>query len=154
MSKIRYGLSVYWPIRYKNDDPHPSAVQGIKVVFHRVLRILCGTVQKDRISVEKMLAKLGWLSINQIAAEARLTEVWKALNLNNSLTGMFERVQGTTRAANQNRIKLGLNSKIRESSFLYPSAKLWNMAPRSVVEATNETSAKRAIRDFVKKLPQ
>ena len=67
---------------------------------------------------------------------------------------MFERVQGSTRAASQNLIKMGPNSKIRESSFLYPSAKLWNMAPISVVEATNELNARRAIRDFAKKLPQ
>ena len=153
MSKIRYGLSVYWPIRFKIDDPHPSAVSGIKVVFNRVLRILCGVVLEDRISVEKMLIKLGWLSINQLAAEVRLIEVWKALNLNNSLTEMFEKVKGSTRAASQNRIKVGTNSKIRESSFLRPSVKLWNMAPLSVVEAPNEANARKAIRDFVKKLP-
>ena len=153
MSKLRYGLSVYWPIRFKNDDPHPSAVQGIKVVFNRLLRILCGTVMEDKVSVAKMLRRLDWLSINQVAAEVRLLEVWKALNLNNSLTEMFEKVQGTTRAANHNRIKVGSNNKIRESSFLYPSVKLWNMAPLSVVEAPNESNARKAIRDFVKRLP-
>ena len=101
-----------------------------------------------------MLDKLGWLSINQMAAEARLIEVWKALNLNNSLTGLFEKVQGPTRAANQNRIKLGANSKIKENSFLYPSVTLWNMAPTSVVEAKKESIAKKSIRKFVTKLLQ
>ena len=100
-----------------------------------------------------MLQKLDWLSINQLAAEVRLIEVWKALNENNSLTEMFERVEGSTRAASQNRIKVGKNSKIRESSFLRPSVKLWNMAPLSVVEAPIEANARKAIKDFVKTLP-
>ena len=153
MSKLRYGLAIFWPVRYEDSDPHPTAVHGIKVVFNRMLRILCGTIKEDRMSVEKMLKKLGWLSINQMAAEVRLIEVWKALNLDTSLSKLFEKVQGTTRAASQNRIKQGTYSKLRESSFLYPSCKLWNRAPMSVVEAKSESDARKQIRSFVKGLP-
>ena len=154
MSKLRYGLAVFWPVRTKIDDPHSPAVKGIKVVFNRMLRILCGTVKQDRVSVKRMLEQLGWLSINQVAAEIRLTEVRKALNLNNGLTDLFEKVQGSTRAATQNRIQLkGQRSKLKENSFLYPSVKLWNMAPLTVVMAKTESNARRAIREFVKSLP-
>ena len=104
-------------------------------------------------SVEKMLKKLGWLSINQMAAEVRLIEVWKALNLGTSLTGMFEKVVGPTRAASENRVKLPKNSKLRESSFLLPACKLWNRSPKSLVEAKSETIARKEIRLFVKSLP-
>ena len=100
-----------------------------------------------------MLQKLGWLSINQLAAEVRLIEVWKALHPGSSLTGLFEKVQGTTRAASQNRIKLEKYCKLRESSFLYPSSKLWNRAPLNIVEAKTESQARKAIRTFVKSLP-
>ena len=153
MSKLRYGLAIFWPVRMENSDPHPTAIHGIKVIFNRVLRILCGTVQEDKMSVEKMLNKLGWLSINQLAAEVRLIEVWKALHPGSSLTGLFEKVQGTTRAASQNRIKLEKYCKLRESSFLYPSSKLWNRAPLNIVEAKTESQARKAIRTFVKSLP-
>ena len=153
MSKLRYGLALFWPVRIENSDPHPTAIHGIKVIFNRMLRILCGTVQENRMSVKKMLQKLDWLSINQMAAEVRLIETWKALNLDSSLAGMFEKVQGRTRAANQNRVKLEKNCKLRENSFLYPACKLWNRAPLSVVEAKSESHARKAIRAFVKSLP-
>ena len=153
MSKLRYGLAIFWPVRLEDEDPHPAAIQGIKVVFNRVLRLLCGTVQENRMSVEKMLKKLGWLSINQMAAEVRLIEVWKALNLNTSLSGMFKKVVGPTRAASENRIKLAGNSKLRENSFLNPACKLWNRSPRGLVEAKSEGIARKEIRLFVKSLP-
>ena len=88
-----------------------------------------------------------------MAAEVRLIEVWKAQHIGTSLTGMFDRVQGNTRQASQNRLKLGTNSKLRESSFLHPSAKLWNLAPIAVVEAQTERQARKEIREFVKGLP-
>ena len=37
MSKMRYGLAIFWPVRYHTDDPNPTAIQGIKVVFNRML---------------------------------------------------------------------------------------------------------------------
>ena len=76
-----------------------------------------------------------------------------ALNLGTSLTGMFEKVVGPTRAASENRVKLPKNSKLRESIFLLPACKLWNRSPKSLVEAKSETIARKEIRLFVKSLP-
>ena len=140
-------------MRYHTDDPNPTAIQGIKVIFNRMLRLLCGAIKEDRISIKKMLERLGWLSLNQMAAEVRLIEVWKALNVGTSLSEMFDRVQGNTRQASQNRVKLGTNSTLRESSFLHPRAKLWNLAPSTVVQAKTEGQARKEIREFVKRLP-
>ena len=110
--------------------------------------------QKRTVSVKSMLDRLGWLSINQLAAEIRLIEVWKGLNLNNGLSDLFEKVEGSTRAASENRIQVGgLNSKLKDNSFHYPSVKLWNMAPVAVVMSKTEGSARKAIRQFVKTLP-
>ena len=154
MSKLRYGLAIYWPIKFHEQDPNPSAVESLKVVFNDMLRLLCGTRRQDRVSIATMLEKLNWLSLNQLAAEVRLVEVWKALNNKNSLSGLFERVGGSTRASGNNSVKVATNSKIKECSFLYPSARLWNMAPKSVVNAATESQARKAIRTFVKTLPK
>ena len=154
MSKLRYGLAIFWPVRITDEDPHTTAVQAIKVVFNRMLRILCGTAKQDKVSVKSMLDRLGWLSINQLAAEIRLIEVWKGLNLNNGLSDLFEKVEGSTRAASENRIQVkGLNSKLKDNSFHYPSVKLWNMAPVTDSDVKKEVSARKAIRQFVKTLP-
>ena len=60
---------------------------------------------------ERPSEKLGWLSINQLACEVRLIEVWKALNLeNHCLNSMFEKAtsnQGITRSTGLNKLKVG-----------------------------------------------
>ena len=150
MSKLRYGLAVFWPVRLHQQDPNPSVVEPLKVVFNDMLRLLCGNRREDKVSIATMLQQLQWLSLNQLAAEVRLLEVWKALNNKSSLSGLFENEESSSRAC-KNKIS---SSKIRESSFLYPSAKLWSMAPHAVVSAPTESMARKAIRSFVKTLPQ
>ena len=109
-------------------------------------------------SIKSMLDKIGWLSINQLASEVRLIEVWKSLNQENySLKSLFEKVnnnQPNTRASIKIRLKSGFKSRLRENSFHYPSVKLWNSAPSTIFNAQTESEARKAIRAFVKNLPQ
>ena len=81
-------------------------------------------------------------------------ETWKALNVEDyCLKNIFERVQNIreTRSSNQIRLKTFFKTKIRETSFQFPSVELWNNAPIEVTEAKSESQAKAAIRNFVKK---
>ena len=108
-------------------------------------------------SIKAMLDKMGWLSINQLASEVRLIEVWKSLNLENySLKMLFEKINNNhhnTRASTKIRLKSGLKSRLRDNSFHYPSVKLWNSAPSTVCNAQTESQARAAIRAFVISLP-
>ena len=88
-----------------------------------------------------------------LAAEVRLIEFWKALNLGNSLTTILKKVQATSRQASQKQIKSITSSTQSETSFLQPSMKLWYHAPKLVAEALTENTVRTAIRDYVKKLP-
>ena len=102
-----------------------------------------------------MLEKLGWLSINQLACEVRLIEVWKALNQDDyCLKDIFERVQTkhiSTRSTNQIRLRTNFRSRLGENSFQFPSVKLWNAAPTEVTGASSESKARAEIRKHVKK---
>ena len=99
-----------------------------------------------------MLEELGWLSLNQMCCEVRLIEVWKSLNLDNyCLKNLFEKVN--SRNHNRIRLKSEFKSRLRESSFHYPSVQIWNTAPQSITNANSESQARKAIRDFVKTLP-
>ena len=100
-----------------------------------------------------MLEKLGWLSINQLACEVRLMEVWKALNKeDNCLSGLFEKVESKPglRSSNRIRLKTNLRSRLRENSFQFPSVELWNAAPAQITEAKCESKARTEIRRYVK----
>ena len=103
-----------------------------------------------------MLDHVGWLSLNQMSCEIRLIEVWKSLNIDNyCLSELFEKVKSNraTRTQNKIRLKTGFSSRLRDSSFQYPSVQIWNAAPSSVTNATSESQARKAIREFVKTLP-
>ena len=82
-SVLRYELAIFCPIRILENDPHPTCIDGIKVIYHDVLRLLCNSKRKNHTSIESMLEQLGWLSLNQLASEIRLLEVWKGLNQDN-----------------------------------------------------------------------
>ena len=155
MSSLRYGLSIFCPVKIKPTDPTPTCINGIKIVFNDMLRLLCGSRRMNKLSVKKMLDSLGWLSINQLSAEIRLTEVWKSINTEYCLSDMFQLAKSNTRAVKKSRVitpKVIL-SRLRQNSFLYPSCKLWNCAPVQVTQAKSLAEAKREIRAFVKTLP-
>ena len=103
-----------------------------------------------------MLEKLNWLSVNQLAAEIRLMEVWKSLNLEDYCSkSLFQEVERerTTSSTGSRKLKMNFKTKIRESSFYYQSLRVWNSAPEDVTNPSNESQAKSAIRRFVLSLP-
>ena len=155
MSSLRYGLSIFCPVKIKPTDPTPTCINGIKIVFNDMLRLLCGSRRMNKLSVKKMLDSLGWLSINQLSAEIRLTEVWKSINTEYCLSDMFQLTKSNTRAVKKSRVTTPkvILSRLRQNSFLYPSCKLWNCAPVQVTQAKSLAEAKREIRAFVKTLP-
>ena len=151
-SILRYAICLYCPIRIKESDPAHSSINAIRVVYNDLLRLLCKSKRKERKPIKEMLEELGWLSLNQMCCEVRLIEVWKSLNLDNyCLKNLFEKVN--SRNHNRIRLKSEFKSRLRESSFHYPSVQIWNTAPQSITNANSESQARKAIRDFVKTLP-
>ena len=63
--------------------------------------------------------RLGWLSINQMAAQARLIETWRALDTE-SVSHLFKKFESSTRASAHNRLKSTPQNQIKESGFLFP----------------------------------
>ena len=156
-SILRYELAIFCPIRILENDPQPTCIDGIKVLYHDVMRLLCNSKRKNHTSIETMLERLGWLSLNQLSCEIRLIEVWKAVNNEeHCLHKIFKKAitnEGITRSAGTNKLKNNFKSKIRENSFSYPSIKIWNSAPIEVTTATSESKARTEIKKYVKTLP-
>ena len=129
-------------------------MNGVRVLFRNLLRLLCNSKRSQHTSIKSMLEKLGWLSLNQLACEVRLIETWKALYQEGyCLSEAFERSENTainTRSSNKIKLKASFKTRIRESSFQLPSVQLWNAAPKDITEAQTEAQARSAIRKFVK----
>ena len=157
VSILRYGLGIYCPVRINDTDPEPTCINSLKVIYNDIMRLLCNTRRNKHTSIKSMLKQLGWLSLNQMSAEVRLIEVWKALNIEDyCLKDIFQKAdsgQTNVRSSARNRIKSSFKSKLRENSFHYPSARLWNSAPTEVTKAITESAARNAIRKYVLTLP-
>ena len=154
VSILRYALGLFW--RITPNDPNPASLRGIRVIYNDLLRLLCNSRRENRKPTKEMLDHVGWLSLNQMSCEIRLIEVWKSLNIDNyCLKELFVKIRPnkSTRSQNKIRLKAGFSSRLRESSFQYPSVQVWNAAPSSVTNATSESQARKAIREFVKTLP-
>ena len=114
---------------------------------------------KDRIETKVMLEKLNLPSVNQLAIEVKLTEVWKILNIpkypitldrNNTDGGMNNRM---LRPGSMRPLKDNARTKIGENSFCTSAARLWNDAPERIKEAKTIFTAKKMIKEFCKTMP-
>ena len=73
MSKLRYGLQLCTEVRIKEADPSHKNMESAQVAQNKMLRLLDNTTLKDRISTKDLLEKHGLLSVNQLAANIKLT---------------------------------------------------------------------------------
>ena len=124
---------------------------------NKLLRCLNGSLIKDRISVKTLLEKQNMLSINQLAAQVKLTEMWKAVNTENYPIQMAAQSVSeagmATRADHQGRLIEVGHSKITTQSFVGDASRVWNKAPLKIKEAKTIGSAKNAIKAYCKTIP-
>ena len=106
-----------------------------------------------------MLDKFDLLSVNQLAAQIKLQEVWKSINVegyaiqletyncNLSDSGHELRQKHNRTFNDTSRLQ------IAENSFHIDAAKLWNSAPFAITQAKSLSIAKKAIKMHVKTFP-
>ena len=133
ISKIRYGLQLMGEIRWSNEESESVALGTIQKSQNKLLRFLNGTSLKDKVSNKSMLEKHNMLSINQLNAQIKLTEIWKAVKDENHpfkiqipLTNPEERV---SRGQAAGYIKTKALSNVTKKTFINDSIKAWNCAP-------------------------
>ena len=99
------------------------------------------------------------LSVNQLAAQIKLQEVWKSVHIDKygiKLEPYNPTVQSTGHSLRPKMNRIFNDSTrlvLAEHSFAIDAAKLWNNAPIGITIAPNITQAKRAIMSYVLTLP-
>ena len=81
LSKVRYGLPLFADIRLSDIHGTNGLMKEIQVEINRGLRIVLGVRLADKISIADLSAKVGVPSINQLAAEVTLMEIWKTFQM-------------------------------------------------------------------------
>jgi hypothetical protein len=79
-SKLRYGLQLCTEVRLAEEQPKSQYMRMAQRSQNKMLRILDGALVSDRKSKKTLLDNQKMLSVNQTAAQIKLTEMWKASN--------------------------------------------------------------------------
>ena len=159
MSKLRYGLQLCLKVRITESDTRTSAHKSLQKTQNRMLRALNRSRIKDRVSAKSMLEKYDLLSVNQLAATIKLTEVWKINNQEGHPLRLEPYKPHSTTVHHDLRNKPnrvfndGCRLKNSGSSFHIDAARVWNAAPNSIKSAMSLNVAKSQIKIFCKSLP-
>ena len=118
-----------------------------------MLRTLENVRVKDCVSIKSMLERNNMLSINQMHAQIKITEMWKATNFKNYPLDI-----GKLQPTDDGRITRGITEgKLIEpvtlNTFVGNATRLWNKVPNSIKSSKSISIAKREIKKYCGQLP-
>ena len=156
-SKLRYGLQLFSEVRTTEDQPRNKIMAQIQKSQNKLMRILGRVKTSDRKSTAHLLYELDILSVNQIAAQIKLTEMWKVVNeplypLKVQMKEINENCTTTRSVIRKDIIEVGKTNKTLKS-FVGSAGRIWNKAPIDIKCAKNISTAKKAIKTYCKNLP-
>ena len=104
-----------------------------------------------------MLVKFNMLSVNQLNAQIKLNDMWKANNVENYPIKIEKHSavnnSATTRATTSGKLIEKGFSNLTKSALINDATHLWNIAPALLKNSVSTYSAKKLIKDFVRQLP-
>ena len=144
---------MYGDVRIEEEDPTSGRMRKLQLALKRITRFLTGISLQDRIKTEELLQRAKLPQVNQMAAEQKLGETFRAGKTeipgvtNNIILVSSKEHTMTTRGQIEGNIMLMTGEAYRRDSFLYKAVRLWNALPnwRVIIKSLNPC--------FVKKLP-
>ena len=155
VSKLRYGLQLCTKVIINDEEKRTASLKALQLTQNRMLRAINGSKVRDRVSVKSMLAKFDLLSVNQLAAQIKLTEVWKAKNVENYALSLdpYKRPHPEQDVNPEKLLRPRTNRvyndssryQISKQSFNIDAARLWNTAPIEITSVISLNIAKRQL---------
>ena len=144
-------------IRWLDSDSTPKLLKDLQLSQNKMLRLLNGSRISDRISTASILTKFNMLSVNQINAQIKLSEMWKAVNDNDHPFNISKRESGSDlrsmRSITNEVLSVLSFSELSKQTFINDGIKAWNNAPLNIKSCKTYASAKLQIKKFVKNIP-
>ena len=111
----------------------------------------------DKINTQTLLTNVNMLSVNQLNAQIKINDVWKAVH-DSSHPLKIEKIHHAstsflTRAEAKGDLKEFGKTVIVQSTFLSDACHIWNKCPKDIKECDTLWKAKKAIRKYVASLP-
>jgi len=131
----------------------------VQVQLNKGMRTVLGTTMADRVPVRELVMEVGVPTVNQLAAETTLMEVWRHVN-NGLPAGQYlvpvdEYIEEsrTTRRTGRGFMATMLRDDSGAARFFLQSSRLWNDAPQELRDENVEGKAKKIIREYSRTLP-
>ena len=157
LSKVRYALPLFADIRLNDADASSSLMKDIQIEINKGLRIVVGVRLSDRMSIAELLSQVRVPSVNQLAAEVTLTEIWKSLKQDTPVSTHFTWLDDystkITRNMGKNLLLAPTPGGSNAGKFVRNAATLWNTATQEIRNTQERNEMKRLIRQFSRELP-
>ena len=157
MSKIRYGIQLYGRVRTTAVETEQKLIGSIQVAQNKLARFLNGNKLTDKIPTSQIYKELNLQSVNQINAQIKLLDVWKAHQFDRHPTKYPRRndtnPEQRTRSAVTNKLDEAVGGKIITTTCINDAAKLWNGAPDTIKNCVSIYSVKKCIKAYTSTLP-
>ena len=122
-----------------------------------LLRVLTRKKLADRVRIRDMLNDCNMLSVNQMAAQVKITEMWKAANIQDYPLKIERKEiadeKMTTRSVTRGDLVVRGKTTQMSKSFIGSATRLWYNVPNEVKNAKSLITAKKNIKTFCKTLP-
>ena len=148
---------MYSKVRTTEQDPTNGNMDKLQITQNKLARVLENVTLKDRTPTATLLNNQQMLSVNQVAAQIKLTELWKAINVpkfpikvKKQETPTYSR---TTRGVTNGKIIEEGSSTLIINSCIGDATRLWNKAPDVIKNSNSIATAKSEIKKFVLTLP-
>ena len=83
VSKIRYGLQLLGKVRRSENESPNGDLHALQLIQNKLARALNNVKLSDHCTTKSLLANLDMQSVNQLNAQIKITEIWKAVNKDN-----------------------------------------------------------------------
>ena len=127
-------------------------MKELQITQNKMLRLLNNTRISDKVRTASLLSKFKMMSVNQINAQIKLSEMWKAMNEEDHPFNLVKRESGPNvramRSVTNESLPVQSFSELSQFTFINDDIKAWNLAPPQIKESVTYASAK-----FVKTIP-
>ena len=134
-----------------------TLLDSLQIAQNKYARFIHGSNLMDRINTKVIFKETNLLSVNQINAQIKLTEVWKSQNISSYPiqwpTRKDEIFRMGLKSSNKPELSIKGKSCIQSQTFINDAAKIWNNAPSDIKECKSIYAAKKQIKIYIQSLP-
>ena len=156
-SKLRYGIHLCGKVRNLDSDPSQGTLDDLQKVQNKLFRLLNNSRISDKINTKSFAMDLNMLNVNQINAQIKLTEMWKASKVDNYPIKLFRKEHSEdnrlTRSIIRGDLLMQCKSELCNASFIQDASKNWNSASQLIKDCNSIYKAKKEIKKLVLTIP-